>query len=157
MKHCPTCTCEEPTKLIYPIDKIYVTQNFGAWPEHYRRYGLPGHNGVDFRTKFVDSPLGRRYVTASADGKIEIVRADANGYGTHIRQSTPDGGLIIYAHLTKAYTFKGAIVKAGDRIGLTGNTGDSTGAHLHWEYRLPGWEKKGAKDYYGAVDPLLHM
>ena len=83
MKHCPTCTCEEPTKLIYPIDKIYVTQNFGAWPEHYRRYGLPGHNGVDFRTKFVDSPLGRRYVTASADGKIEIVRADANGYGTY--------------------------------------------------------------------------
>ena len=138
----PPVSTHQPTKLLYPLDKIYVTQKFGERPLYYRRYGLPGHNGVDFRTRFVDSPLGRRYVTACADGKIEVVRADAGGYGTHIRQRLSDGSLIIYGHLTKSYVSKGQSVKAGDRIALTGNTGDSSGPHLHLELRLPGWENK---------------
>lgn len=141
-------------RLLYPLDKIYVTQKFGDRPWYYRRYNLPGHNGVDFRTRFIDSPLGRRYVTASADGVIEIVRYDQKGYGVHIRQRLADGSLIIYGHLTKPYVSKGQSVKAGQRIGLTGNTGDSSAPHLHWEYRVPGWENKGPSEYRGAVDPL---
>jgi murein DD-endopeptidase MepM/ murein hydrolase activator NlpD len=143
-------------KLLIPIDKVFITQSFGANPKAYAKYGLPGHNGVDFRTKFIDSPLGHRYVTASADGIVNIVRADAAGYGTHIRITHKDGSMTIYGHLAKSYVSKGQTVKAGQRIGLTDNTGSSTGSHLHWEFRLAGWEKKTAKEYCGAVNPLLY-
>lgn len=144
-------------RLLYPLDKIYITQKFGERPWYYKRYGLPGHNGVDFRTRFIDSPLGRRYVTASADGVIEVIRYDSNGYGVHIRQRLADGSLVIYGHLTKPYVSKGQQVKAGQRIGLTGNTGASSAPHLHWELRLTGWEQKGASEYWGAVDPLQYV
>lgn len=146
-----------PNRLLLPIDKAVVTQRFGQNPQIYKRFGLPYHNGVDFRTRFVDSPLGRRYITASADGVIESVRYDVNGYGIHVRIRHADGSLTIYAHMTKPYVTKGQLVKAGDRIGLTGNTGFSSGPHLHWEYRAPGWEKKGASEAYGAVDPLPYV
>lgn len=141
-------------KLIKPLDKWYITQHFGGNPKMYAKYGLKGHNGIDLRVKFIDSPLGRRYIVAAADGVVEIVRADAVGYGTHIRLRHADGSMTIYAHLTKSYVSKGQTVKGGERIGLTGNTGDSTAAHLHFEYRPAGWEKNTKNGYAGAVDPL---
>lgn len=140
--------------LLKPIDKWFVTQVFGANPRVYAKFGLKGHDGIDLRTRFLDSPLGRRYVTASHAGTVEIVRADAGGYGTHIRLRGADGCLTIYGHLTKSYVSKDQKVKAGQRIGLTGNTGFSTGPHLHFEYRPAGWEKNTKNGYAGAVDPL---
>lgn len=144
-------------KLSYPLEKIYITQRFGERPAYYAKYGLKGHNGVDFRTRFWDSPLGRTYVTASVDGAVEIVRADAAGYGTHIRLRHADGSMTIYGHLTRSYVSKGQSVKRGQRIGLSGNTGDSSAPHLHWEYRPTGWEKNTKNGYAGAVDPLKHL
>lgn len=141
-------------QLRKPIDKWFITQSFGTNPKIYAKFGLKGHNGIDLRTRFIDSPLGRRYVTASHEGIVEIVRADANGYGTHIRLRGPDRCLTIYGHLTKSYVSKGQSVKAGERIGLTGNTGFSSGPHLHFEYRPAGWEKKTKNGFAGAVDPL---
>lgn len=141
-------------KLLLPLDKIFITQHFGERPEYYKKYNLKGHNGVDFRTRFIDSPLGRVYVKASADAKVEIVRADANGYGTHIRLRHTDKSMTIYGHLTKSYVSKGQVVLAGQRIGLTGNSGDSSAPHLHWEFRPTGWEKNTKNGFAGAVDPL---
>lgn len=141
-------------KLFYPIDKIYITQKFGEKPNVYAKFGLNGHNGVDFRTRFFDSPLGRRYVTASAPGVVEIVRADAGGYGTHIRLRHSDGSMTIYGHLTKSYVSKNDCVMARQRIGLTGNTGFSSGPHLHWEYRDVGWESYRNSGWGGACDPI---
>ena len=141
-------------KLQQPLDKIYITQRFGERPEYYAKYGLKGHDGVDYRTRYVDSPLGRRYVQAAADATVEIVRADADGYGTHIRLRHDDQSMTIYAHLTKSYVSKGNKVKAGQRIGLTGNSGDSSAPHLHFEYRPTGWEKNTGNGFAGAVDPL---
>lgn len=159
MNNCKTCDCtcnsqKNIMKLSYPLDKIYITQKFGGNPQIYKQFGLKGHNGVDFRVRFVDSPLGRRYVTASADGVVEIVRADSGGYGTHIRLRHKDGSMTIYGHLTKSYVSKNDKVKNGQRIALTGNTGFSSGPHLHWEYRPAGWEKNTKNGYAGAVDPL---
>ena len=141
-------------KLLKPLDKWYVTQPFGGNPQVYGKFGLKGHNGIDLRTRFVDSPLGHRYVTASHEGIIEVVRADASGYGTHIRLRGTDGCMSIYGHLSKSYVSKDQKVKAGERIGLTGNTGFSSGPHLHMEYRPSGWEKKTKNGFAGAVDPL---
>ncbi len=141
-------------KLLKPIDKWFITQVFGVNPKMYAKYGLKAHNGIDLRTRFIDSPLGRRYVTAAAPGIVEVTRADAGGYGTHIRLRHPDGSMTIYGHLTKSYVSQKQVVKAGQRIGLTGNTGASTGPHLHFEYRPAGWEKNTKNGYFGAVDPI---
>ena len=141
-------------KLLHPLDKVVITQGFGLNPQIYKQFGLKGHDGLDYRTRFVDSPLGRRYVTAAADGVVEIVRADAAGYGTHIRLRHQDGSMTIYGHLTKSYVSKGDKVVAGQRIALSGNTGFSTAPHLHFEYRPAGWEKNTNNGYAGAVDPL---
>lgn len=142
------------TPFIWPVDKVYITQGFGLNPQMYAKYGWKGHNGLDFRVRFADSPLGRRYIMAVADGIVEVTRADAGGYGTHIRIRHRDGSMTIYGHLTKSYVSQKQLVKQGERIGLSGNTGASTGAHLHWEYRPPGWERKTRNGYGGAIDAI---
>lgn len=144
-------------KLLLPLDKWVITQSFGANPQIYARFGLKGHNGVDARVRFLDSPLGRRYVMAAAPGVVEVVRADAGGYGTHIRLRHPDGSMTIYGHLTKSYVSKKDQVMAGQRIGLTGNTGFSSGPHLHFEYRDSGWENHRNDGWGGATDPTPYF
>lgn len=140
--------------LLKPLDKWFVTQKFSENPQIYAKFGLKGHDGIDLRTRFIDSPLGRRYVTAAADGKVEVVRWDVNGYGVHIRLRHSDGSLTIYGHLTKPYVEIGQTVTGGERIGLTGNTGFSSAPHLHFEYRPAGWESRRDNGFGGAVDPL---
>lgn len=140
--------------LYHPLDKIYITQRFGERPSYYAKYGLKGHNGVDLRTRFVDSPLGRRYVSAMAKGVVEVVRWDTKGYGVHVRVRHDDGSLSIYGHLTKPYVSKGDKVEAQQIIGLSGNSGDSSAPHLHAEFRPAGWENNSGNGFAGAVDHL---
>lgn len=142
--------------LYHPLDTVYITQGFGARPDVYRPMGLKGHNGRDYRTRFIDSPLGRRYVSAAADGVVETVRWDTRGYGVHVRIRHADGSLTIYGHFTKPYVQKGDKVKAQQIIGLSGNTGFSSAPHLHFEFRPAGWENS-ANGYAGAVDPSPFM
>jgi len=138
-------------RLIHPIDKVFITQGFGERPKVYAQFGLQGHDGLDYRTRFIDSPLGHRYVMAAADGVIEEIRYDIKGYGIHIRQRLADGSLLIYGHLSKPYIGLKQKVKAGDRIALTGNTGFSTASHLHFEVRPAPIQANNG--YAGAVDP----
>lgn len=143
---------KKPVKLAWPIDKIFITQYFGGNKHIYKQFGLAGHNGLDFRVRFIDSPLGRRYVTASLDGICEVRNQGKAGYGLHVRITHQDGSKTIYGHLTKAYVKTGQKVATGERIGLTGSTGFSTGPHLHMEYRPAG--EPSTNGYAGAVDPL---
>lgn len=138
----------------YPIDKIFITQRFGERPEVYSQFGMKGHNGVDFRTRFVDSPLGRRYVTAAMDGVvIEVGNQGKGGYGIFVRLQHQGTEQTIYGHLTKSYVVKGQKVKAGERIGLSGNTGFSSGPHLHFGWRPDKWEKNYNNGYKGYANP----
>lgn len=139
--------------MIHPIDKVFYTQMFGERPEVYKQFGLKGHNGIDYRTRFLDSPLGKRYIVAALEGIVREVRWDIKGYGIHVRIDHPDGGLTIYGHLTKPYVEKGQSVKQGERIGLSGNSGFSSAPHLHFEYRPQGWETS-KNGYAGAINPL---
>lgn len=137
--------------LANPIDKLVCTQKFGMNPQIYAQFGLRGHNGLDFRTRFIDSPLGRRYVYAVLEGVCEVYNSGSSGYGLHVRITHPDGSMTIYGHLSKTYVFNKQVVKAGQQIGLTGNTGFSSAPHLHFEFR-PG--KRDLKNgFAGAVDP----
>lgn len=138
-------------KLLKSLDKWVITQGFGMNPKTYARFGLKGHNGIDLRTRFFDSPLGRRYVTAALGGWCEVRLDGSSGYGNHVRIHHADNSMTIYGHLTKSYVYNKQIVKAGERIGLSGNTGFSSGPHLHFEYR-PGIILNNG--YAGAVDPL---
>ena len=85
------------------------------------------HTGVDFAV-----PVGTD-VLAVADGKIEAANWGA-AYGTPLVQKV-EGGWVIYAHLSKALVKAGDKVKKNQHIGESGNTGNSSGPHLHFEMR----------------------
>jgi murein DD-endopeptidase MepM/ murein hydrolase activator NlpD len=85
------------------------------------------HTGVDFAV-----PTGTP-VLAVADGKIENANW-GKAYGNQVVQKV-EGGWVIYAHLNKVRIKPGAVVKAGELVGESGSTGNSSGPHLHFEMR----------------------
>jgi murein DD-endopeptidase MepM/ murein hydrolase activator NlpD len=91
--------------------------------------GLHGHNAVDIGT-----PSGSP-VYAAASGVVIIARSSGynGGYGGYIVIQHPNGLQTTYAHLSKLYVTDGMHVEQGQLIGLSGNTGRSTGPHLHFE------------------------
>jgi murein DD-endopeptidase MepM/ murein hydrolase activator NlpD len=90
------------------------------------------HTGVDYAV-----PTGTN-VLAVADGKIESANW-GSAYGTQLVQKL-DGGWFIYAHLSKALVKPGDKVTKGQHIAESGNTGNSSGPHLHVELRNgPRW------------------
>ena len=103
------------------------------------------HKGIDYLT-----PYGTP-VLASADGRVLKIGWEPNGYGNYILILHNDKTGTIYAHLSQVATFNGASVKKGELIGYTGSTGNSSGPHLHFEYRT------NATDYTSAADPKPYM
>ena len=107
-----------------PIKGGKITTAYGKkgkmWSKGY-------HTGVDFAV-----PQGTDIV-AVADGKIENA-SWGKAYGTALVQKV-EGGWVIYAHLSKALAKPGDKVVAGQHIGESGNTGNSSGPHLHFEMR----------------------
>jgi murein DD-endopeptidase MepM/ murein hydrolase activator NlpD len=92
-----------------------------------------GHTGVDFAIP-ADTPL-----KSVVDGTVEKVRDTGNvGYGKSVQIRTPDGRLVIYAHLNDFNVSVGDYVREGQIIGESGSTGRSTGNHLHFEVREGG-------------------
>ena len=93
--------------------------------------GLHGYNGID---------IGVRTGTtlyASAAGQIIIARPSGwnGGYGKYIVIAHPNGTQTLYGHLSQLIVNEGDFVYQGQIIGATGNTGNSTGSHLHFEVR----------------------
>jgi murein DD-endopeptidase MepM/ murein hydrolase activator NlpD len=85
------------------------------------------HTGVDYAVK------SGTEIVAVADGKIEPANW-GKSYGIQAVQKV-DGGWVIYAHLSKLEVKAGDKVVKGQKIGLSGNTGNSSGPHLHFEMR----------------------
>lgn len=78
-------------------------------------------------------------VVAAIGGTITVAQSDASGYGKHVRMKSEDGVyLLIYGHLSELMVKVGETVKVGQLLGLSGNTGNSTGPHLHFEVRKNG-------------------
>lgn len=132
--------------MIKPFAGTYpITQTFGANPGAYARFGLAGHNGVDWGV-----PSGTP-IRAAEGGVVLAARDDPGGYGHYIKIDHGDGQTAIYGHLSRIETAANRMVERGQVIGYSGNTGNSTGPHLHFEIRVKGQERNG---YNGAVDPL---
>lgn len=93
--------------------------------------GIHGYNAVDFGTAMGSS------VIAAASGEVVISKGGGwnGGYGTYIVIKHANGVQTLYAHLSETAVGVGASVAAGDVIGYSGNTGRSTGPHLHFEVR----------------------
>jgi hypothetical protein len=128
---------ERPMKFLYPVPpKSPVTQTFAEHEARRIKYNLTLYNGgIDYGI-----PNGTS-VRAAQNGTVTVARSDSDGYGTHVRIETIDGAvkyLTIYGHLQSFSVNAGQVVQAGQEIGLSDNTGNSTGPHLHFELRQNG-------------------
>lgn len=106
-----------------------LTSRFGDVDEV--RSGKP-HTGID-----IGAPAGAA-VRVTADGKVRFVGWDPAGYGLYLAVEHTGGLSTLYAHLEKVLVGPGQAVRRGDILGLVGNSGLSTGPHLHYEVRLHG-------------------
>ncbi len=103
-----------------------LTQGFGENPSIYAQFGLKGHNGLDYAT-----PLGTPIIASISGTIIEAVKSGDAGYGKYVKIENDEYGSLM-AHLSRVDVEIGQTVTEGQQIGLSGNTGFSTGPHLHW-------------------------
>ena len=90
------------------------------------------HKGIDLKLRTGDS------VRAAFTGKISATAYQAKGYGYYVKIRHTNGFETVYGHLSKILVKPNQVVKAGDVIALGGNTGRSTGPHLHFETKIMG-------------------
>lgn len=112
------------SSFIIPV-KGAVTSVFGP-----RRYRF--HYGIDLRLKVGDS------VRCAFSGKVRIIDYEGRGYGNYIVIRHDNGLETVYAHLSAVLVAMNQNIKAGELIAFGGNTGHSTGPHLHFETRYIG-------------------
>ena len=133
-------------KVVWPR----VTQEFGESPQMYEQFEMKGHNGIDYGSN------GDKNIFAPMSGKC-TVKHDEGGYGLHIRikDSTKE---VVLGHLAKAYITDGQYIHMGDKVGVMGGTGFSTGIHLHYGLRFlkDGKVKDYDNGYFGYVDPAKY-
>ena len=108
-----------------PTPSTKITSPFGP---RWRRM----HNGLDLKVNIGDT------IVAAFDGKVRIVKYERRGYGKYVVIRHDNGLEAVYGHLSKQLVEENQLVKAGEVIGLGGNTGRSTGSHLHFETRFLG-------------------
>lgn len=113
------------TGFYMPTPNTKITSQFGP-----RRRRM--HNGLDVKVYVGDT------ICAAFDGKVRIVKFERRGYGNYVVLRHENGLETVYGHLSKHLVTEDQVVKAGEAIGLGGNTGRSTGSHLHFETRFLG-------------------
>lgn len=116
------------TGFCMPTTNTRITDIFGYRPRRRRM-----HYGLDIKVYVGDT------IRAAFDGKVRVVKNQGRrGYGKYIVIRHDNGLETVYGHLSKQLVDPDQLVKAGDVIGLGGNTGRSTGSHLHFETRFLG-------------------
>lgn len=126
--------------LPLPEGTYRLTQGFGGNKSYYKKYDLAGHNGYDL----APPKAGQKGVIVYAphDGFATIHDEGKNGYGLYVEilslPYTHQGKRrkSVLAHLERVLVTNGQTVSQGDAIGIMGTTGDSTGIHLHWTYKV---------------------
>lgn len=141
-------------------DLTEVTKGSLGWPSHSHVISSPfgprsspggigssNHQGID-----IALPVGTG-LYAAEDGKADLVQstAQSGGYGNLVCIRHSAKIQTCYAHMDKVSVKRGDQVERGDKIGLSGSTGNSTGPHLHFEVRVDG-EQVNPVDYLGDGD-----
>ena len=139
VRHLATRAKPKPTRLVWPIDPVVITSLFGTRSdpfEHEERF----HRGLDLR-----APVGKLIQTAAPG---VVTRAGRHGgHGLHVEVLHDDNLVTRYSHLSLILVEEGMGVPARGPLGLAGNTGRSTGPHLHFEVIRDG----------KPVDPLSEL
>ncbi len=117
----------------YRIDPIYKVRKM--------------HWGTDF-----SAPIGTE-IFATGDGRVQSVVVDRGGYGKHVVIDHDFGYQTLYAHMSQINVRRGQKVKRGDVIGLVGNTGKSSGPHLHYEVIKDGRKVDPANFFFNDLSP----
>lgn len=145
-------------KFNYPIKDPIVTQGFGARPEYYKQFGgqwVKGHVAIDIRTKNPQHPDGvGTPILSSHKGIIRNCKSPTYGNYVEVEDFYNKDFMTRYCHLSKTLLNDGMIVPIGGQLGLSGSTGNSEVAHLHWELLY----KKtyiNPLDYVGVLEMTL--
>ncbi len=125
---------EESQSWQLPLKNVVHTSDFG-W-----RWGRL-HAGEDFA-----APIGTNLVSMST-GTV-IFAGEQSGYGTLVKIRYWDNTVTYYAHMSSTSVSDGEVVEPGEVVGLSGNSGHSTGPHLHLEVHPEGGE---------AIDPAVWL
>ncbi|MDX2565364.1 transglycosylase family protein [Streptomyces sp. TX20-6-3] len=132
-----TATTQSSPRL--PVSDAIVSTKYrqaGSWAAGF-------HTGIDFAV-----PIG---TSVHAVDRGTVISANwAGAYGNSIVLQHPDGMYTLYAHLSSLSVRPGQGVSAGQEIGLSGSTGNSTGPHLHFESRTH-------NDYGSHTDPVAYL
>ena len=116
------------TGFCMPTPNTRITDVFGYRPRRRR-----AHYGLDIKVYVGDT------IRAAFDGKVRVVKNQGRrGYGKYVVIRHDNGLETVYGHLSKQLVDTNQLVKAGEPIALGGNTGRSTGSHLHFETRFLG-------------------
>lgn len=132
-----------------PLKNSIITQLYGRKnPAYSKGY----HTGIDYAARGQD-----KSIYSVTDGQVIRAKfapgakgADPKGWGNYIIVRH-DGHDLIYAHLASVAVTQGMTVTAGERLGIQGSTGNSTGPHLHFEVRKGDWQLKQ------DVDPMAYL
>ena len=130
-----------------------ITNGFGDTTIDYSRFGLKGHNGVDYAGNLGDP------IFAMADGRVEKIAYDPKGYGNYI-VLRHDGFRTLYAHLKRAMVYRGDLISAEKQVAEMGYSGfvdppDERGTHLHVGLIFDDADKNNG--YGGYVDPIEYI
>lgn len=142
----------EDLVLLAPVGGSPVTQWFGERAAVYRRFGLAGHEGIDYACA-VGTP-----VVAAAEGVVWRAGDSRGPWGARVilRHGF---GYTVYAHLSEVHVAPGQAVVAGQGVGLSGATGNVTGPHLHLALALleknAGYACPAVMGAHWWHDPLL--
>jgi|LakMenEpi03Aug12_release.lakeMendotaPanAssembly.Ray.scaffolds.fasta_scaffold05102_16 murein DD-endopeptidase MepM/ murein hydrolase activator NlpD len=125
-----TLTSETRRKSAFPQGKpiagpLEVSSEFGLRPSPFGGLDYEIHDGIDFA-----GPVGKP-VLATADGTVLQAEYDS-GYGNHVKLDHGYGYTTLYAHLSRTTVQPGDWVERGNVVGYLGNTGRSSGPHLHY-------------------------
>lgn len=133
--------------------RVDISQLWGENPEFYSQYkydGVPllGHNGIDFMT-----PM-RTLLFAVDDGVVARAEFEAGGFGNFVLLRHA-WGESLYAHLDANGVTPGQVVSRGQFVGFSGNSGASTGPHLHFAIRINPYDRRDG--WGGFSDPLPYL
>lgn len=143
--------------LANPVENVkyrWITQEFGARPDFYKAYqidGVPlkGHEGLDYGT-----PKGSRIVAVDGGVVTEVGDQGEEGYGRWIK-IVHEWGETVYAHLEEQWVKVGDSVTKAQVIGLSGDTGNTDGAHLHFGMRVKPFNRQDG--WGGYTNPLPYL
>jgi len=134
---------------IQPVSNLDLTRMASGYgmriDPHYKVPKM--HQGMDFT-----APTGTP-IYATGNGKVIRADSKSSGYGKHIRIDHGYGYVTLYAHMDEYKVKSGQRVERGDIIGLVGNTGKSSGPHLHYEVRHNGEPINPVNFYFNDITP----